>query len=84
MTVSQRALIRAKNYIRYQIETIEEEGINRRKSPDDPANWYGIDRMHAIRDVAMQIVAGIEPHYEEFWGGSAEDFDDKVREWDSA
>lgn len=76
-TVSQRALIRAKNYILEEINTIEEEGINRRGAPDDPALWYGIDRMAAIRDVAAQIVAGVEPNYSEFYGGPPEDFDDE-------
>ncbi len=77
MTVSQRAIIRAKNYILYQINTIEEEGMDRRGTPDDPTNWYNIDRMTAIRDVVRQIVAGVEPDYTAFYGGQPENFDDE-------
>jgi hypothetical protein len=77
MTISQRTLIRAKNYIRYQIETIEDEGLNRRGPLEEPAPWYGIDRMCAIRDMAAQIVNGIEPDFAAVYGGTPEDFDDK-------
>jgi hypothetical protein len=77
MTVSQRGLIRAKNYILHEINTIEEEGIDRRAPQDAPALWYGIDRMHAIRDMAAQIVEGKEPNISEVYDGPPEDFDDE-------
>jgi hypothetical protein len=76
-TVSQRGLIRAKNYILHEINTIEEEGINRNKPLEKDATWYGIDRMCAIRDMAAQIVDGKEPNISEVYGGPPEDFDDE-------
>jgi hypothetical protein len=82
MTINQRALIRAKNYILHEINTIEEEGIDRRKSLDAPAIWYGIDRMCAIRDMAAQIVDGKEPNIRDVYDGPPEDFDDENFERD--
>jgi hypothetical protein len=57
-TLTQRGLIRAINRIVDVVNTIREEGMRRDRDLNGPADWYAIDRLAAIRDVAIAAIAG--------------------------
>ena len=58
--LSQRGLIRAVNRIIHEVDTIREEGMRKDRNLDAPALWYALDRLAAIRDVAIAAIANDE------------------------